>query len=308
MKSGFAQWAILGVVCMGLAAPVPAAPLQAAPLPAEVPSSATGPNEGAAAQNAPGHSPLNSRDEVWRTQPARPGFYRDIPRREGDYRSWQAGGPGQRPGGDWPGRPHGQGNGWGGGPQLRPGQRIDGFAERHWKIPYHGQDYFYSGGYWYRPYGNAYVVVTPPYGLQVDGLPDYAQEVWLNGQPLFIVAGVYYQYLPDIGQYRVVDPAAMQPQPVPLPAPQPSPAPRPMPGPVPQPSTGAAPAIDVEPLYGQGAQQQQQDGAHCYQWAVSQSGFDPANAPYAPAQSVWQAYQQALGTCLQERGYRLQPR
>lgn len=233
------------------------------------------------AQDTPGHSPLNSRDEVRQTQPPRQGYYQDIPRRDGDYRRWQAGGPGQRPGGDWPGRPSGHGDGWGGGPHYRPGQHIERFPERYWKIPYRGDEYFYSGGYWYRPYGNAYVVVTPPRGVRVEVLPDYAQEVWLGGRALFVVADTYYQYLPGSGEYVVVDPAA------------------PAPGP------GGAAMIDPYPLSGQSPEQQQQDRYQCYRWAVSQTGFDPASAGYAPAPSVLQDYQQALGSCLASRGYRL---
>ncbi|MDZ5604497.1 DUF6515 family protein [Pseudomonas sp. RP23018S] len=277
MKSGFGQWASVGMLCMSLAANV----LAEAPLP--------GP--GPAGEAGMGRSPLNARDEVRQTQPPRTGYYQDIPRRDGDYRRWQAGGPGQRPGGDWPGRPHGHGDGWGGGPQYRPGHRIDGFDERYWKIPYQGQDYFYSAGYWYRPYGRSYVVTTPPYGLRVDGLPDYAQEVSLNGQPLFIVSGVYYQYVPGSGQYVVVDPNAPRPT---------------SPG-LPRPAPGQAPTISAYPVNGQSPQQQEQDTYDCYRWAVSQSGFDPGNAPYAPAPQVLQAYQQTLGACLQARGYQLQP-
>lgn len=118
-------------------------------------------------------SPLNSRDEVRQSQPPRQGYYQDIPRRHGDDRYY-----GQRPGGDWAGRPDGHGNGWGPGPQYHPGHSVDRFPDRYWKVPYRGQDYFYSGGYWYRPHGGGYVVVRPPYGVRVGYLPPYAREVW----------------------------------------------------------------------------------------------------------------------------------
>ncbi len=62
---------------------------------------------------------------------------------------------------------------------------------------YRGADYFYSGGYWYRPHGGSYIVVTPPYGVRVNYLPPYAQEVWLGGAMFFLVADTYYQYLAD---------------------------------------------------------------------------------------------------------------
>ena len=68
-----------------------------------------------------GASPLQSRpDEVRQTQAPRTGYYQDIPRRN-DNRYYQAGGAGH---------PDGHGNGWGPGPQYRPGQTIERFPER----------------------------------------------------------------------------------------------------------------------------------------------------------------------------------
>lgn len=94
--------------------------------------------------------PIQSRpDTVRQTQEPRQGYYRDIPRRNDGNPHWEAGGPGSRPGDNrWPGRPDGHGNGWGPGPQHRPGYVIDRFPDRNYRVPYRGQDYFYSGGYW----------------------------------------------------------------------------------------------------------------------------------------------------------------
>lgn len=224
-------------------------------------------------------SPLNSRDEVRQTQPPRQGYYQDIPRRNGDNRQWQAGGPGQRPGDNWQGRPDGHGNGWGPGPQYRPGHAVDRFPDQYWKVPYRGQDYFYSGGYWYRPNGPGYVVVRPPYGVRVNVLPSYAQEVWLSGALFFLVADTYYQYQPASREYVVVDPnVAVQ-------APQ------------------ANYDVIAYPAYGQAPQQQEQDRYQCHRWAVEQSGFDPAQASYAPPANVADTYRRALGACLSGRGY-----
>ncbi|MBV4538121.1 DUF6515 family protein [Pseudomonas urmiensis] len=236
------------------------------------------PNSGSA-----GSSPLNSRDEARQTQPARQGYYQDIPRRNGDNRYWQAGGPGQRPGDNWPGRPDGHGNGWGPGPQYRPGQAIEHFPDRYWKVPYRGQDYFYSGGYWYRPHGAGYVVVRPPYGVRVTYLPSYAQEVWLSGALFFLVADTYYRYQADSREYVVVSPPASMP----MPAPQ----------------AGNGYDVIAYPSYGQTPQQQDQDRYQCHRWAVEQSGFDPAQASYAPAANVADTYRRALGACLSGRGY-----
>ncbi|UVJ43433.1 hypothetical protein NVV94_23235 [Pseudomonas sp. LS1212] len=92
----------------------------------------------------PGSSPLQSKpDEVRQTQTPRRGYYQDIPRH------WQAGGQGARHDDRrWPDRPDGRGN-----------------------------DYVYSGGYWYRPHGARYVVVAPPIGsYDVIAYPAYEQS------------------------------------------------------------------------------------------------------------------------------------
>ncbi|UBM25940.1 hypothetical protein K8374_02735 [Pseudomonas sp. p1(2021b)] len=229
---------------------------------------------------AMGTSPLNSRDEVRQTQPPRQGYYQDIPRRGGH---WDAGGPGQRPGGDWAGRPDGHGDGWGPGPQYRPGHRVDRFADRYWKVPYQGQDYFYSGGYWYRPNGGGYIVVTPPYGVRVGYLPSYAREVWVGDSLFFLVADSYYQYLGGDQGYVVVNPPNVLPPP--------------------GPALGTGYDVVAHPLSGQTPAQQDQDRYQCHRWAVQQSGFDPASASAAPPVHVADAYHRALGACLSDRGY-----
>lgn len=238
--------------------------------------------------------PIQGRpDTVRQTQEPRPGYYRDIPRRNDDNRHWEAGGPGARPGNDhpndnrWPGRPDGHGNGWGPGPQHRPGYVIDRFPDRNYRVPYRGQDYFYSGGYWYRPQGPRYVVVTPPYGIRVHYLPDYAREVWVGGSLLFLAAGAYYAYEQSTQQYVVVQPPAQ------VPSPQPAPQ-------------GNGYDVVAYPANGQSPAQVQQDGYDCYRWAVQQSGFDPRTVTYAPDPAVVQTYRQAQGNCLGSRGYQVQ--
>ena len=239
--------------------------------------------------------PIQSRpDTVRQTQEPRQGYYRDIPRRNDDNRNWEAGGPGSRPGYNghpndnrWPGRPDGHGNGWGPGPQYRPGYTVDRFPDRNYRVPYRGQDYFFSGGYWYRPQGPRYVVVAPPYGIRVHYLPDYAREVWVGGSLLFLAAGAYYAYEESTQQYVVVQPPAA------VPAPQPAPQ-------------GNGYDVVAYPANGQSPAQVQQDGYDCYRWAVQQSGFDPQAVTYAPDPAVVQTYRQAQGNCLSSRGYQVQ--
>lgn len=239
--------------------------------------------------------PIQSRpDTVRQTQEPRQGYYRDIPRRNDDNRNWEAGGPGSRPGYNghpndnrWPGRPDGHGNGWGPGPQYRPGYTVDRFPDRNYRVPYRGQYYFFSGGYWYRPQGPRYVVVAPPYGIRVHYLPDYAREVWVGGSLLFLAAGAYYAYEQSTQQYVVVQP------PTQVLAPQPAPQ-------------GNGYDVVAYPANGQSPAQVQQDGYDCYRWAVQQSGFDPQAVTYAPDPAVVQTYRQAQGNCLSSRGYQVQ--
>ncbi|POA50664.1 MULTISPECIES: DUF6515 family protein [unclassified Pseudomonas] len=231
-------------------------------------------------------------DTVRQTQEPQRGYYQDIPRRNDYNPHWQAGNPGWRPDNRhpndnrWPGRPDGRGNGWGPGPQYRPGYVIDRFPERNFRVPYRGHDYFFSGGYWYRPQGSRYVVVTPPYGIRVGYLPDYAREVWIGSALFFLAAGAYYTYEANTQQYVVVEPPAG----VVPPAPQP---------------VGNGYDVLAYPVNGQPPQQVDQDRYDCYRWAVQQSGFDPASVTYQPAPEVVQAYRQAQGNCLSSRGYQV---
>lgn len=206
----------------------------------------------------------------------------------GGNQNWHAGG--YNPGADnrhpndqrWAGRPSGHGNGWGPGPQYRPGNVVDRFPGQHWQVPYRGQNYYFSGGYWYRPQGPRYIVVQPPYGLRVGFLPDYAREVWFGSTLMFLAAGAYYAYQPATRNYVVVEPPVANQQPV---------------------SNNYE--MVAYPMNGQSPAQIGQDRYDCYRWAVEQSGFDPAKATYAPAAQVVQAYRQAQGSCLSSRGYQV---
>lgn len=229
-------------------------------------------------------------DTVRQTQTPQRGYYQDQPHRYDNNPHWNGYGGAPNYNKPWPGRPEGHGNGWGPGPQYRPGQVIDRFPERNFRVPYRGMDYYYSGGYWYRPLGPRYEVVVPPRGIRVSYLPDYAQQVWIGGAMLFLAAGSYYAYEESTQDYVVVEPPVGNPQPVPQ-----------------QPPQAANNSYDVEayPANGQSQEQVSQDGYQCYQYAVQQSGFDPRTATYQPDPSVVQAYRQAQGSCLSSRGYQV---
>jgi hypothetical protein len=163
------------------------------------------------------------------------------------------------------------------------------------RVPYRGNDYFYSGGYWYRPQGPRYVVVTPPRGVRVRYLPDYAQQVWLGSALFFLAAGTYYTYEQSTQEYVVAEP----PQGV-----EPVYSPETLPQPPQQPT--APFDVVAYPANGQTQQQVEQDRYDCYRYAVQQSNFDPANACYQPAPEVVGIYRQAMAGCYASRGYSVQ--
>jgi len=224
--------------------------------------------------------------ESRQTQQPRQGYYND----NGNNRNRQAGGN-YRPNDHWDGRPDGHGNGWGPGPQYRPGHVIDRVPSDYSRVPYRGQDYYYSGGYWYRPDGPRYVVVTPPYGARVRSLPSYSQEVVIGSSLFFLAAGTYYMYQNDTQEYIVTTP----PQPV-------------QSGgyaqPIAQPIGQGSPYDPVAyPANGQTPEQIEQDRYDCYRWSVEQSSFDPANPGYQPAPAMIQVYRRSMVACLMDRGY-----
>lgn len=220
--------------------------------------------------------------EARQTQPPRQGYYQDNGPRgnRGDNRG------DNRPNDHWTGRPDGHGNGWGPGPQYRPGFVSDRVPGSYSRVPYRGQDYYYSDGYWYRPQGPRYVVVTPPYGMRVRSLPSYSQEVWVGSALFFLAAGTYYTYENDTADYVVAYP----PQNVEPVYTQQAPA--------------ASPYDPIAyPNNGQNAEQVAQDKYDCYRWSVEQSSFDPQdpNSPHAPM--MIQVYRRSMVACLMGRGY-----
>ncbi|MBD8683545.1 DUF6515 family protein [Pseudomonas sp. CFBP 13719] len=212
-------------------------------------------------------------DAVRQTQAPLRGSYPDL-RRDNDRR-WEGGRD------RWPGE---HGGGWGPGPQYRPGQVIDRFPGQNYRVPYRGQDYYYSGGYWYRPQGPQYVVIEPPRGVRVRVLPDYAQRMWIGSSVFFVAAGTYYQWADNTQEYVVVNP------PVNASIPQPAP-------------TLTNYDVAAYPAQGQSPQQIAQDQYECKRWAVEQSRFDPASATYAPSPEVVSVYRQNLANCFASRGY-----
>jgi len=63
---------------------------------------------------------------------------------------------------------------------------------------YFGSDqFYYSGGFFYRQYDDGYKVVVPPVGAQVPSIPSDAKQIVINGQSYYEYKGVYYSTTVD---------------------------------------------------------------------------------------------------------------
>src|SRR6266404_3439787 len=59
-------------------------------------------------------------------------------------------------------------------------------------IVHGGQQFYFSGGVWYRPAHNFYVVVRPPIGIIVPFLPAFFTRVWVAAYTWYYADEVYY--------------------------------------------------------------------------------------------------------------------
>jgi hypothetical protein len=145
-------------------------------------------------------------------------------------------------------------------------------------IGYHGSNYFYRAGVWYRPYGGRYIVDLPPPGIFVPLLPPAYSTVWYSGRSYYYANGVYYTAAPGQG-YTVVDaPPGVETAEAAPPAPAP---------------VSAVPEPIVYPRNGQSPQQTDADRAECNVWAGGQPN----------AASNISVFQRGFAACLDGRGY-----
>jgi hypothetical protein len=152
---------------------------------------------------------------------------------------------------------------------------------------YHGSNYYFHGGVWYRPYGPRFVVVAPPIGIGIGALPPFYTTVWFGGIPYYYADNAYYVWRPQQRVYEVTEPPGGQAS-----------------------ATTAAPNsqdLFIYPKNGQSDAQQATDRYDCHSWARQQTGFDPTQ----PSGGVDEAqtagkradYQRAETACLEARGY-----
>lgn len=164
-----------------------------------------------------------------------------------------------------------------------PGDRIVRVPPAHRVVVHGGVGYRYAQGIWYAPFGGAWVVVQPPWGVVVPVLPAFATVVVIDGVRYHRVHEDLYREVPG-GYEAVALPAVAA-------------------------GAGSAPPV-VSPLRDQDARQQADDRYACHRWAVEQTGFDPTGTARvtpgasAPAQPGGPAeYRRAWQACLGGRGY-----
>jgi hypothetical protein len=76
-------------------------------------------------------------------------------------------------------------------------------------VRFHGGDFWFHSGVWYRHVGPRYVVVRPPLGVIVPVLPPGYSVVYYSGVPYYYANDIYYVQQPT--GYEVVDAPPAQP-------------------------------------------------------------------------------------------------
>jgi hypothetical protein len=163
------------------------------------------------------------------------------------------------------------------------GHYVDALPRGHHVMAYGRSRYYFHGGVWYRPYGQRFIVVAPPFGLVVPFLPLYYTTLWVGGLPYYYANEVYYTQI--AGGYMVTEPPKGEIVEAPTPEEQ----------------------LFIYPRKGQSEKQQSNDRYECHRWAVDQTHYDPTqppgSAPEAQPNQKRAEYHRAMGACLDARGY-----
>jgi hypothetical protein len=169
------------------------------------------------------------------------------------------------------------------------GVRYKSLPPNHRRVSFHGLDYFFYDGAWYRPSGPEYIVVAPPVGLSVNFLPRYYTTIRVGNVPYYYADGVYYVWSEKRRAYVVTNPPPQNEV-------------------VEQSST--AERLFIYPKQDQSEQKQASDRYECHTWAKDESGFDPTLAgggvPAEENVRLREQYNRAMKACLEARGYSVQ--
>lgn len=166
------------------------------------------------------------------------------------------------------------------------GNYIDRLPFRRPPIHFRNNDYFFQRGVWYRPSGPRFVIAAPPIGIIVPILPPFYATVWARGIPYYYANDVYYTWRPSLNGYMVTEP------PIEISKEEPS---------------LIADELFIYPKKNQSKQQQADDRYSCHQWSVSQTQYDPTQAPENIAETRLndkrENYQRAMRACLEGKDY-----
>ena len=88
-------------------------------------------------------------------------------------------------------------------PYSYVGQRYTTFYRPRFNAPYHGINYYYSGGFFYRPYDSYFQIVLPPIGIRIFALPYGYRRYYIGPDPYYYYGGTYYRSYGTY--YEVVD-------------------------------------------------------------------------------------------------------
>jgi len=191
---------------------------------------------------------------------------------------------------------HGGGGGYRGGGYggYRGGWGGHGYYGGRYYGGWHG----YYGGYGWRG-GWGWGCCGFGLGWYLPVLPFGYATYWWGGVPYYYADNNYYIWDSGAGQYEAVEPPeglTTTPSPsasagVNSPAAGPS---------------GTWTDLFAYPKGGQSLEQQTKDRDECHKWAVSQTGFDPAQPPSSDAREAMakrEGYLRAEGACLEARNY-----
>lgn len=169
------------------------------------------------------------------------------------------------------------------------GIRYKSLPSDYRRVPFHGLDYFFYSGAWYRMAGAEYLVVTPPVGLSIGFLPAHYTTIWVGSVPYYYAGGTYYTWSGQRRVYIVSDPPPQSE--------------------VVEQATVPG-RLFIYPKQEQSEQQQATDRYECHCWARDESGFDPTLAGGGVGSEenaqLRAQYNRAMTACLIARGYSVQ--
>jgi hypothetical protein len=171
-------------------------------------------------------------------------------------------------------------------------------------LTFGGGHFFFRSGVWYRAQGPEFVVVRPPVGIRLGILPPSYSTIWIGGAPYYYANGIYYTAVPNTAAYAVVDPPPGYETAMPQPAPAQVPALLPLAAASPRPAPPVSPpqSLFVYPREGQTQSEMVADRSECNEWAVGQTGYNPARPNTGSVQRAGD-FQRAVQACLEGKGY-----